>query len=373
MTGLLKENKRNALLRGAALLVLALASFGFSGCRKPDSQVEAQGTAAPPTNPAPTAKPGAGLERPTFDGDRAYALLKKQCDFGPRVLGTAAHEKTRAYLTGEMKKVADQTLTQTFQYRGMTVTNVVGVIYPQGATAPAKNPVLLMAHWDSRPIADGPFSTEAKKSPAFKYGAKGWNRQTPIAAANDGGSGVAVLLELARMFHAKKPPVGVLLLLDDAEDYGDFQARGQEGEGVELGSRYFAAHYGETPAFGKPTYGILLDMVGAANATFPREEFSQQYAVEVNDRVFGIAQGLGYGAVFLDNQRQGVGDDHLALNNKGIPTIDIIHPLPVAPYEKTGYTFWHTLEDTPDKCSGKTLKIVGEVVAETLYREKPGT
>ena len=201
-------------------------------------------------------------------------------------------------------------------------------------------------------------------------GPKGWNRQTPIPGASDAASGAAALLELARMFHTQKPAVGVLIFFDDAEDYGDFQANGQQGDGTELGAKYFAAHYGETAVFGKPQYGILLDMVGGKNAIFPREDFSQQYAAEVNDKVFGYAQSLGYGDVFLSDQRQGVGDDHLSLNEKGIPTIDIIHPLPFGQYEKTGYTAWHTLQDTPEQCDAKTLKIVGEVVAETIYREK---
>ncbi len=364
------------LRRIAALLALG-GAFGFTGCGKPAPAASAQEPSAPPAAqnapPDPSVKPDAKSSRPTFNEARAFAVLKKQCDFGPRVLGTPQHEKTRDYLTAEMKKFADKTVTQNFAYRGMTVSNIVGVIYPAGATAPAKNPIVLMAHWDTRPIADGPYSSEFHKSPAYRYGPKGWNRLNPILGASDGASGVAVLLELARMFHEKRPSVGVLIFLDDAEDYGDFEANGQRGDGTELGAKYFAAHYGETPAFGKPVYGILLDMVGGKNAIFPREDFSQHYAAEVNDKVFGAAQSLGYSDAFLSAEKQGVGDDHLSLNEAGIPTIDIIHPLPVAPYDKTGYTPWHTLHDTPENCSAKTLKIVGDVVAETIYGEKPGT
>ena len=367
------ENGAARIFRGAALTVLLGATFGFAGCGKP---APAQENSAPPaktTGSDSSVKPDGPSIRPTFDEVRAFADLKKQCAFGPRVLGTAAHDETRKYLTDEMKKSADQTVMQEFKYRGMTVSNIVGVIYPAGATAPSKNPIVLMAHWDCRPIADGPFSTEVNKSPAFRYGPKGWNRLTPIAGASDGASGVAVLLELARMFHEKKPAVGVLIFLDDAEDYGDFQANGREGDGTELGAKYFSAHYGETPAFGKPLYGILLDMVGGKNAIFPREQNSQNYASNVNDKVFKAAKDLGYGDTFQSEQIQNVGDDHISLNERGIPTIDIIHPLPYAPYDKTGYTFWHTLQDTPENCSAKTLKIVGEVTAETIYREKPGT
>ena len=371
-----REARAGLILRRAALTALLGATFGFAGCGKPAPATSAQGQTAAPisaTATDPPMKPDAKISRPTFDAARAFALLKKQCDFGPRVLGTAPHDKTRDYLTAEMKKVADQTVMQEFKYRGMTVSNIVGVIYPAGAKEPSKSPIVLMAHWDTRPIADGPFSSEANKSPAFRYGPKGWNRLTPISGASDGASGVAVLLELARLFHEQKPSVGVLVFLDDAEDYGDFEANNRNGDGTELGAKYFAAHYGETPAFGKPVYGILLDMVGGKNAIFPREDYSQQYAADINDKVFGIAQSLGYREAFPSALRQGVGDDHLSLNEKGIPTIDIIHPLPVPPYDKTGYTPWHTLQDTPENCSAKTLKIVGDVVAETIYREKPGT
>ena len=358
-------------LRVAALIALAGASFGFTGCGRPAPAGATQEPIASPANTTEiSAKPEPKTNRPSFNETRAFADLKKQCDFGPRVLGTAPHDKCRDYLTAEMKKFADQTIVQEFKYRDMTVSNIVGIIYPAGATAPAKNPIVLMAHWDTRPIADGPFSSEVHKSPAFQYGPKGWNRLTPISGASDGASGVAVLMELARMFHEKKPAVGVLVFLDDAEDYGDFQANNQQGDGTELGAKYFAAHYGETPAFGKPQYGILLDMVGGKNAIFPRESFSQQNAAEINDKVFGIAQSLGYGDSFPAAQSQTVGDDHLSLNEKGIPTIDIIHPLPFYQYEKTGYAAWHTLQDTPEQCDAKTLKIVGEVTAETIYREK---
>lgn len=307
--------------------------------------------------------------RPTFDGDRAYGLLTKQCDFGPRPLGTPAHEKLRVFLTAEMKKYADQTIEQKFDYRGMPVTNIIGVFYPAGASAPAKKPVLLLAHWDTRPVADGPFSSESRGS-RFVYGAQGWNRTTPIIGANDGASGAAALLELARLFKQRKPDVGVLLLLDDGEDYGDFKSDQGRGEGVELGSRYFATHYMEDARFGYPDFGILLDMIGAKNLVLPKEQYSQNHAPGTNSKVFGIAEELGYKKIFLYGETQDVGDDHIALNEAGIPTIDLIHPLPNGS-SSLGYRYWHTLQDTADKCSGASLKVVGETVAEVIYRETP--
>jgi hypothetical protein len=337
-------------------------------------------TSAKPAAGQPGTTPHAGTSasqqtRSEFDGDRAYRLLKQQCDFGVRPLGTDAHEKCKEFLLAEMKKYADTTVTQLFRYHGMPVTNIVGVIYPAGATRAAAYPVVLMAHWDTRPIADGPFSSH--KADGYRYGPRGWNRTNPIMGADDGASGAAILLELARVLKKNRPPVGVLLVLDDGEDYGDFLAQGQsgnpQGDGVELGSRYFALHFRETKEFGQPSYGILLDMVGAKGAFFPRERQSQARAQTSNDKVFGTAESLGYGKVFRSNEAQEVNDDHIAVNDAGIPMIDIIHPLPYPPYDLTGYRYWHTLQDTPDKCGAQTLKVVGDVVNEVLGREQPET
>ncbi len=302
-----------------------------------------------------------------FDGGLAYEILKKQCDFGVRPLGTEAHEKTKDYLIAEMQKYADSTVTQKFTYHGLPVTNVVGVFNPAGSDKPSAHPILLMAHWDTRPIADGPYSD--KKDLGYRYGSQGWKPTAPILGANDGASGVAVLLEMARLFQKHKPNVGVVILLDDGEDYGDFLGSGGKGDGVELGSRYFAKHFKETPAFGNPFYGILLDMVGGKGATFPRENESQKAADWVNDKVYGVAESLQYKDVFLSSELQYVNDDHLALIAEGIKMIDLIHPLPSGSNDANAYHYWHTQQDTADKCSPKTLKIVGDVVTEVLYRE----
>lgn len=364
------------------LAVLAVLASGIAGCRSAISSPPAA-PLHPAAAPAPAAAESPGTPvaaptsdkrveaRPAFDGDRALVQLQKQCDFGPRYLGSEAHEKLRAYLLAAMQKYADKTLTQTFTYRDMPVTNIIGVFYPAGSDKPAAQPVLLLAHWDTRPISDGPFSAETKSGVHFRYGPRGWSPLAPIPGADDGASGVAVLLELARLFKQRKPPVGVLLLLDDGEDYGDFRANNDTGDGVILGARYFAEHFRDTKEFGQPDFGILLDMVGAKGLILPRELFSQQYAPGTNEKVYGIAQSLGYGDVFLADHTQEVEDDHLPLNNAGIPTIDLIHPLPFGDYVKTGYRYWHTREDSADKCSAKSLKIVGDTLAEVIYRETP--
>jgi len=325
-------------------------------------------------NPAPAKQPAPPTHY-SFDGEEAFSCLKKQCDFGPRLIGTAQHEKCLAYLLAEMRKYADVTLTQKFTYKAgssrLPNTNVIGVFYPAGSNKPSTHPILLLAHWDTRPIADGPFSAETKRGVAFRFSNGIWNPQTPILGADDAASGVAVLIQLAKMFKEHKPPTGVVILLDDGEDYGDFEADGNQGDGVELGARYFAQHYKETPEFGQPAFGILLDMVGGKDAFFPRELISQERARVANDKVFGAAAALGYGDAFPTNKTQSVGDDHVSINDAGIPTIDIIHPLPFGEYQQSGYVYWHTTQDTVDKCSARSLKIVGEVVASVVYSETP--
>lgn len=365
-------------LRVAGAFAALLVSLGSLGCR--ETPVAATPGPTPPVTPTlvqgtsqeDATSPGQATVHEPFQGERAMQYLQKQCEFGPRPLGSPAHEKLREYLLAEMKRFADNTITQEFEYRGMKGANIVGVFHPAGAAEPSQHPVVLMAHWDTRPIADGPYSSEIRRGVQFRYGPGGWHPTAPIVGANDGASGVAVLLELARIFKEKRPPVGVLLLLDDAEDYGDFNPSGnKKDDGVELGARYFAKNYLKTKEFGRPVYGILLDMVGAKNAFFPRESYSEENAHGINLKVFGIAETLGYKKVFRYDESQSVGDDHLALNEAGIPTIDIIHPLPFNPYNTTGYTHWHTLQDTPDKCSAETLKVVGDTIAEVIYRETP--
>ncbi len=353
----------------------SLATFGFGGCQSvapPSTAVTQAGANSFPAQAGGTigATPASAVQAPAheaFDGDRAYELLKKQCAFGVRPLGTDAHEKAKDFLLAEMKKYADSTIVQSFAYHGLPVTNIIGVFNPAGSDKPSAHPILLMAHWDTRPIADGPHSDKAGLP--YRYGPSGWRPTAPIMGANDAASGAAILLELARIFKDKKPDVGVLLLLDDGEDYGDFHGDSERGDGVELGSRYFAKHYREQSAFGSPFYGILLDMVGAKDATFPREQLSQARAASVNDKVYGIAQSLGYGNIFISGEMQDVNDDHVAINDEGIPMIDIIHPLPGGANDRRAYRYWHTQQDTADKCSPKMLKIVGDVMAEVLYRE----
>ncbi|MCC6728499.1 MAG: M28 family peptidase [Chthonomonadales bacterium] len=313
--------------RALGLGLAAACGLLTSGCRA--RAVSATGDDMP-------AAAKAAPERLAFDREAAWKHLVGQCEFGPRVPGTEAHARARQYFIDELKGSTDRVVTQDFRYDGVRFSNVIGLIRPE-----ARKQVLLCAHWDTRPRADMEID-EARK-------------RRPIPGANDGASGVAVLLELARVFHARKPDVGVVIALFDGEDYGDFE----RDTGVFLGSRHFARTY---RALCRPAYGVLLDMVGDKDLTIYRERNSDRYARDLNDRIFAIARELRHGAKFVDEPRYAITDDHIPLNRAGIPSVDLID---------FDYAYWHTLDDTPDRCSPESLAAVGETLAALVYREKP--
>ncbi|MEJ5253425.1 MAG: M28 family peptidase [Armatimonadota bacterium] len=281
---------------------------------------------------APTA---VQAERPAFDGKRAFADLEKQVSFGPRVPGTQAHLQCRDWLMTELEKSADrvelQTFTQVVNGKSLRLYNIFGIF---NENAPRR--IMLCAHWDTRPTAD------EELDPA--------NRRKPILGANDGASGVAVLLELARQFKAKRPQVGVIIAFWDGEDYGP------DVDTMLLGSRYFAKNMGKL----RPTYGILLDMVGDKDLQIYKETNSVLAAPELVERVWRTAEQLGYRKYFPNAQKYTITDDHVPLIEAGVPCIDLID---------FDYPYWHTLQDTVDKCSAQSLQIVGEVVAAVVYSE----
>lgn len=199
----------------------------------------------------------------------------------------------------------------------------------------AKRTVLLAAHWDTRPTAD------QEQTAA--------NRAKPILGASDGASGVAVLLELMRAFKTEAPNVNVVFLFVDGEDLGPGL------DEMFLGASYFAKH----PTSPKPEYGILLDMVGDSDLKIQMEPNSAAYAKDLLFRFYRNAGARGFGKYFPTTYQGAIYDDHLALNEGGIPTIDLID---------FDYPYWHTLKDTPDKCSPSSLFVVGAAV-ETFLRE----
>lgn len=273
---------------------------------------------------------------PKFDSANAFAILRKQCDFGPRPVGVAAHDKTRDYLFGELRKSADAVELQNFTYTYKDTTYKLANIIAHFSTS--KEPgILLSAHWDTRPTAD----QELEKA----------DQKRPILGANDGASGVAILLEMARMFHEKAPAVPVTIVLFDGEDFGP------TGRDMFLGSRHFADHMDK----GAYKYGILLDMVGDKNLEIYREGNSEMRAKSVADKVWKAAQDLGFTS-FKDEARYTIGDDHIPLIQAGLPCADVID---------FDYAYWHTLGDTVGKCSPESLRIVGETIAKVVYSEQP--
>lgn len=288
---------------------------------------------------APAGGDGAG-----FDGQLARDLVERQLAFGPRVPGTAAHAEALAWMTGYLEERADSVVQVPFTHvteagDTLSLTNLWARFQPE---APAR--ILLVAHWDSRPVAEMAVDSAA--------------RHGPVPGANDGASGVAVLLALADVLAGAPPPVGVDLLLTDGEDWGyEPETLGTHTPDMFLGARHFAATHG---ASYEPLFAILLDMVGDQNPVFPQEAYSRRHAPEVVRRVWETAEDLGYGNVFVPRLGTAITDDHVALNEAGIRTINIID---------IDYPYWHTPEDTADKVSARTLEIVGDVVLEVIRRQ----
>ena len=289
----------------------------------------------------------------SFNADSAYVYTAKQVAFGPRVPGTKAHAACAGWLINKMKQFSDTVYVQKFRartYDGVTRNgvNIIGSLNPDAGSR-----VLLLAHWDSRPFADH------DKNPA--------NYHKPIDAANDGASGVAVLLELMRQFKLKRPDVGVDVLLVDLEDWGppDFESHPSNENDWGLGSQYWA----KSPHLKgyEANYGILLDMVGAKNPTFLKEYYSMGYAGYVVNEVWKTADELGYGEAFVNKEDGAISDDHIFVNKyRNIPTIDIIH-LDHSSSNGSFYEYWHTIGDTMDKIDKNTLKMVGVVVGTVVY------
>lgn len=290
-------------------------------------------------------------KKTAFDADSAYAYVRQQVGFGPRVPGTEAHEACERWLVSKLKSFGADTVVE--QRTTVTAANgdrlpINNILARFNIDAPRR--ILIAAHYDTRPWADqDPDETM---------------RDKPFDGANDGGSGVAVALEIARQC-AAQPDAGVDILLVDAEDYG---ITGDGETDTEdswcLGTQYFIEHMPFTPA-DRPEFGILLDMVGGTGAQFRREYFSERYAKAVNDRIFSEAARLGLGHIFVDGAIGGaVTDDHTYLIAGGIPTADIIE----CAHPATG-SFnprWHTHADNLEGIDRATLEAVGRVVMELI-------
>lgn len=305
----------------------------------------------PPTTENETTEP---VKIPRFDRDSAFAYVKKQTEFGPRVPNTEAHRQARVWMVQTFKEFGATVIEQNFDATAYTgevykATNIIAQYNPEHAKR-----VILAAHWDSRHVADHDPSVD--------------NRDEYVMGADDGASGVGVLLEIARTIQANSIDMGVDIILFDVEDNGD----GSEDADMAtwcLGSQYWSRNFHRPDYDAK--YGILLDMVGAKGARFLQDQVSLAYAPKVVRKVWGLAQAMGYGNFFVQQRGPGITDDHLFVNQIAkIPMIDIIN-LP-----KDGsppfVDHWHTIEDTIDKIDPRTLRAVGQVILATIYKESGG-
>lgn len=288
---------------------------------------------------------------PEFSSDSAYNYVKAQVDFGPRVPNTPAHTQCAAYLSNSLKQFGAVVTEQKMKLRAfngdvLNAVNIIGSINPE---APKR--ILLMSHWDSRPWSDH------DPDPASKT--------KPVPAANDGASGVGVLLEIARVLQSQTPDVGVDIVFFDAEDYGapsDF--KGDAEDSWCLGSQYWSKRP-HIPGY-SANFGILLDMVGAPGARFMKEQISLYYAPQVVDNVWHTAETLGYSAYFINENGGGITDDHVYVNQiANIPSIDIIQ---YDSNSESGFAeYWHTSKDDMSNIDKQTLKVVGSTLLHVIY------
>jgi len=278
------------------------------------------------------------LAEPEFNGELALAHIVNQVSFGPREPDNpAAKQQTLSYIEQTLAPLTDRLTIQRFNYRGLSGANLWASIKGTSSTSSAR--IMLGAHWDTRPQAD------RDHSPTL--------RDRPIAGANDGASGVAALLELARVFAISAPPVTLDLVFFDLEDMGHI-----DDLPYSIGAREFVA---KNPFF-RPSAGVILDMVCAKTLSIPREQYSQSQAGELMDTIWAIAKQQN-STVFKDSPGIRIIDDHLPFLMAGIKVVDLIHyPFP---------DHWHTSADTVDKCSSDSLQQVGDVVQQFIVSYKP--
>lgn len=290
------------------------------------------------------------LLSPAFNADSAFAYTKAQVDFGPRIPSTPAHLNTAKYLVSKFKSFGAEVMVQeapatTYDGKKHTLKNIIASFSPD-----KKDRVLISAHWDARPFSD--------QDPDLN------NQDKQFDAANDGASGVAVILEMARQIQQKEPNVGVDFILWDIEDYGKFNDESENEKTWCIGSQYWAKNK-HKPDY-KPLYAINLDMVGGGNAQFAQDEVSRKYAPNIVSKVWGIGNEIGYSAYFINVISGSLIDDHFWMNQAGVPSIDIVHYTDAAGF----YMNWHTQLDNLNNIDRNTLKAVGQTVLETIYREK---
>jgi glutaminyl-peptide cyclotransferase len=289
-----------------------------------------------------------GRIAPEFSSGQAYEYIRTQVEFGPRNPNSPGHRQTRDFLYRELQQFAGErnVFLQSFEHEGyegeiLQLHNIIAAFNLQSSDR-----IVLAAHWDTRPRAE-----EDPDRP-----------DDPIPGANDGGSGVGVLLELARIMSENPPPIGVDIIFFDGEDYGETG----DLQNYFLGARYWGNNP-PVPGY-NPRFGILLDMVGGEGAVFPKEGYSIRFAPSLVDAIWDVAAELGYEELFPDREGALVSDDHVIVERTtGIPMINIIHH---ERSEQGGALFppyWHTHQDNMDIIDRDVLQAVGDLMVELIY------
>lgn len=287
---------------------------------------------------------------PVFNANNAYMFVEKQVAFGARVPNSKEHIACGQYLDSVLSACTDNVVVQGFKAKAYTGVMLNGKNYIASFSPENGNRVLLMAHWDSRHIADRD-ADEAK-------------RKQPVLGANDGASGVGVLLELARVMRDNPPPVGVDIVLFDLEDYGPTDSYDGSDDEWCLGSQYWSKNPHKMGY--RANYGILLDMVGDRESTFYIEGFSKYYAESIVNKVWNIAHGLGYGNYFIKEEAGYITDDHIPVNRiAGISSINIVN---TKKENETFAKYWHTTHDDMSNIDEAVLQAVGDVLVKVIYK-----
>ena len=330
--------KRNSMFILSAFILFSAFSCGTNGSKTTSTDITEKKVI---------------VQVPQFDADSAYKYIQAQVDFGPRTPNSKGHVACGDYLAAKLAEHGAKVISQNAElpaYDGtlLKARNIIGSFKPE-----SKKRIALFAHWDTRPWADN--------DPNEK------NHHTPILGANDGASGVGVLLEIARQIQQQAPQIGIDLIFFDSEDYGtpDFYEGTYKPDTWCLGSQYWG-RIPHVPDY-KARFGILLDMVGGENSVFLKEGYSEEFAPDINKKVWKAAKKAGYGKTFIDERGDTITDDHLFINRLArIKTIDIIPNDPETGFPPT----WHTIHDNMDHIDKNTLKAVGQTVLEVIYNEK---
>ncbi len=329
------------------ITLIAVALIALAGC---------QGTGKRARSAKSTSTPAVkSIKTPVFNADSAYSYVAKQVAFGPRVPNTKEHLLCADYLSSELTRFGADVIVQdapviAFDGTKLNAKNIIGQFNPE-----KRNRILLFAHWDSRPFAD--HDPDPKK------------RNTPILGANDGASGVGILMEIARQINKAGINMGIDIIFFDAEDYGipEHLNVKYKPDTWCLGTQYWCNNPHKKGYTAR--YGILLDMVGAPDAVFYKELYSKKFAPNLLDRVWNTAADLGYLSYFSFEDGGQIVDDHVYVNNiLNIPSIDIIQHEPMS--ETNFNAYWHTQKDNMDNIDRATLKAVGQTVLEVIYSEK---